>query len=128
MDLLATVDPSHAEGHTHHVSAVTRLLGDTMIAIGPSPARKWAGLGMTGFTISGVLKRHNLAGASSLMAFAGTIGSLLGLVGFRRPERHLSDTLQPTLKSMGVGTVLAIASLLLERILWPKEGSTIDEA
>lgn len=38
VDPLAEIDANHAEGHTHHVSAATRLIGDTIIKLGPKPA------------------------------------------------------------------------------------------
>ena len=116
LDPLAQFDPSHAEGHTHHVSAATRLIGDTLIAIGPNPARKWTGLGVFGYSLSGVLARngrHNLATAAAL---AGTAGSLLGLVGFRRPERALTHTSPQAINSLAAGTALALATLLLEKV------------
>src|SRR5262249_38844443 len=47
-DLLGELDQDLPAGHTHHLSAAQRLMGDTLIAIGPRPGRKWAGVGLAG--------------------------------------------------------------------------------
>lgn len=45
---------------------------------------------------------------------AGILGSTFGLVGFRRPERALAETLKQALPSFAAGTVLGAALLLFE--------------
>ncbi len=98
MDVLAQVDPGHAEGHTHHISAAMAMLGDVMMAIGPKPARKWAGLGPA---MHGVGKGEN--GRYPLSPALAAIGYELGLVGFRHPERALADTIQLAAPSYTLG-------------------------
>lgn len=57
IDPLARLDPGHAEGHTHHISAAQRLIGDAVMALGPRPARKWAGLAPFGVALGAALAR-----------------------------------------------------------------------
>lgn len=108
LDPLAQFDPAPAEGHTHHLSAAARFLGDAQIALGPKPARKWAGLGAVGTALSLVLP-HNIA---PLAATVGALGGALGLVGFRRAERSLALTGREAAQSFGVGLGLGLLALL----------------
>lgn len=88
-DPLARFDPAHAEGHTHHLSAAARWMGDAKIALGPQPARKWAGLGA-----------------------AGAAGNVLAMIGWRRPERALRVTAREALPSLGVGAAMGALAML----------------
>jgi hypothetical protein len=112
IDLLATFDPAHAEGHTHHLSAAARLIGDTKIALGLQPARKWFGLGAAGTALSLVLKSRGHNGLAASAALLGATGNALGLVGWRRPERALAVTMKEALPSLGVGAVAGLLILL----------------
>jgi hypothetical protein len=116
LDPLARFDPGHAEGHTHHISAAMRIVGDISMALGPQPARKWAGLGAAGNALSVVLRRNGRAELSSLAAAAGAIGNMFTLVSLRRPERALATTGQEALPSLAVGTLLGLFLLL-----WPHD-------
>ncbi len=113
VDLLARLDPAHAEGHTHHLSAVARWIGDAKIALGPRPARKWAGLGPFGTALSLALASRGYKEWAAGAAFIGAVGNLLGLVGFRRPERALKVTAREALPSFGIGVTLGWLILLL---------------
>jgi hypothetical protein len=107
LDPLGLVDPGYAEGHTHHISAAQRIIGDFIMAAGPRPARKWAGLGpLAGAAAAGL--NPSLAAPAGLLAAAG---SLMGLVGFRRPERALEITLKEALPSYAVGAALGAVVL-----------------
>lgn len=112
-DPLAAVDPAHAEGHTHHLSTAAQLTGDALIAIGPKPARKWAGLGPFASALSVLFvragKTHWAAGA----ALASAVGHMLGLVGFRRPERAIVITTTDAARSFGLGAALGLLALVL---------------
>ena len=115
MDPLALIDPAHAEGHTHHLSAAARVIGDVQLALGPQPARKWTGLGPLGAALSIVWAsrgRHEWAAGA---AFAAALGHTLGLVGFRRPERRLLFTASDAARSFGVGALAGLLALLLHR-------------
>lgn len=107
-DPLAAVDPGHAEGHTHHISAASVLLGDTYMMLGPQPGRKWAGLGPFGQGLSMALAGRGKGNGSAALAYAGTAGYILGLAAFRRPERPLQVTLRQALPSYGLGAALGL--------------------
>jgi hypothetical protein len=112
LDPLAAVDPAHAQGHTHHISAAQRLAGDLMMAIGPRPARKWAGLGPAAGALALALRRADsglTAGATTL----SLLGNMLALVGYRRPERALAVTSREALPSQAVGALIGLLILLL---------------
>jgi hypothetical protein len=112
LDLLAQIDPAHAEGHTHHLSTAARLMGDIGIALGPKPARKWAGLGPFGSALSLVLAGQRQRDWATAVSFIAAAGNILGLVGFRRPERALSVTAKESLPSFGIGAALGLLMLL----------------
>jgi hypothetical protein len=111
IDPLSRFDPAHAEGHTHHLSAAAQVIGDAQIALGPKPARKWAGLGAAGTALSAVLASRGKKDWAALAALAGAIGNVFGLLGWRRPERALSVTAREWLPSVGVGA--SIGALLI---------------
>ncbi len=112
LDLLAKLDPAPAEGHTHHLSAAARLIGDAKIALGPQPARKWLGLGAAGTALSLVLKSRGHKGLAAGAAFVGAAGNALGLVGWRRPERALAVTAREALPGLGAGVLVGLLMLL----------------
>jgi hypothetical protein len=105
-DPIAPIDAAHAQGHTHHVSAAMRLVGDVYIALGPQPARKWAGLGPLAQGLSLALAGSGRRNGSAALTYAGTAGYILGLAAFRRPERPLQVTLRQALPSFAVGAAL----------------------
>ncbi len=115
IDLLAKFDPAHAEGHTHHLSVATRLIGDAKITLGLQPARKWFGLGAAGMALSLVLKSRGHKGLAAGAALLGAAGNALGLVGWRRPERALAVTAKEALPSLGVGAAVGLLALLFYR-------------
>ncbi len=115
VDVLATVDPGHAEGHTHHISAAMATLGDVQMAVGPQPARKWAGLGPLALAGSVLLARNGRVPESVLLSGLGVTGNALGLVGYRRPERSLAETAGQAGPSFAVGAALGGMLLLLGR-------------
>ncbi len=115
VDPLARVDPAHAEGHTHHLSAAARLVGDAKIALGPQPARKWAGLGPFGSAMSLALASRGHRDWAAAAALLGAAGNVLGLVGFRRPERAIALTAREAARSFSAGTALGLACLLFFR-------------
>jgi hypothetical protein len=111
-DPLTQFDPAHALGHTHHISAAQRLTGDIVIALGPHPARKWAGLAPAATLLAATLHKNGQKEAASLAALAAAAGYMLGLVGFRRPERALSVTIQEAVPSYIVGSAVGLVSWL----------------
>jgi hypothetical protein len=116
LDPLVRFDPGHAEGHTHHISAAMRLVGDVTMALGPQPARKWAGLGAAGNALSIVLRRNGRSDLAPLAAAAGAVGHMFTLVSLRRPERALAVTAQEAVPSLAAGTLFGLLLLL-----WPHD-------
>jgi hypothetical protein len=114
-DPLAQFDPAHALGHTHHISAAQRIMGDIFITFGPYPARKWAGLGPAAALLAHTLNRRGQSKAAGLLSFVAATGYMLGLVGFRRPERALAVTLRESLPSYLVGSAVGILTPLLRK-------------
>jgi hypothetical protein len=116
-DVLGRLDLDLPAGHTHHLSAAQRLAGDTLIALGPRPARKWAGLGLAAGTVAAVVKALDGAGetrsAGSLAASAvAVVGHAVMLAAFRRPERPLPETLPLVVRSWGIGALVGGALAL----------------
>ncbi len=111
-DPFVDFDLSPAEGHTHHASAATRLIGDTIIQLGPKPARKWAGLSLLGAAFG----QQNIGG------LLGTLGTIMGIVGFRRPERSLQMTATDAGKSLGLGVVGALLIVLMKPF-WKRDSN-----
>jgi hypothetical protein len=107
-DLLGRLDQDLPAGHTHHLSAAQRLIGDTLIALGPRPGRKWSGLGPA----AGALVALN--GASAALSAAATVGNAVMLAGLRRPERPLAETWPLIARSWGFGALagLGVAALV----------------
>jgi hypothetical protein len=112
-DLLAQFDPGHAQGHTHHVSAAQVIIGDTMMAIGPNPARKWAGLGPIALALASFFKNNKMI--AGLFSLIGTIGTIFGLLSFRRSDRGLDVTVPEAGRSFVIGALIAAVIRLLPR-------------
>ena len=79
-------------GHTHHLSAAQRLLGDTIITLGPRPGRKWAGVGLAGLAAAQLLRGLGQKDAAAGAALLATAANAMTLAAFRRPERPLAQT------------------------------------
>lgn len=105
-DLLATVDAPHPMGHTHHISAAARLVGDLGIWLGPRPARKWAGVAPVAMAASSVLARHGRRDGAALAAVGGALGYALALSAFRQPQRHLALTTRGAAPGFVLGAAL----------------------
>lgn len=112
LDVLSAVDPGHAEGHTHHISAAMAAMGDLQMAIGPKPARKWAGVGPAATAVSLLLANRGYEKERPFPLILGTIGQTMGLVGSRhrkRAEGHLAAS-RP---SFAIGAGVGLLALLL---------------
>jgi hypothetical protein len=115
LDLLSLVDPAHAQGHTHHISAAMAFVGDVQMAIGPKPARKWTGLGPAAQALSLALSYNGRSTEALLATALATGGNALGLGSFRHPERALQETIKQALPSFAIGVAGGILALLWSR-------------
>lgn len=115
LDPLAQIDPGYAEGHTHHISAAQRVAGDAIMAVGLRPARKWAGLGPLAGAASILASQRQGDAGMVVLSVLATAGNVLGLVGFRRPERALAATLKEALPSFAAGSAAGLLLLLVGR-------------
>ena len=115
VDPLVRFDPAHAEGHTHHLSAAARMIGDAKIVLGPQPSRKWFGLGAFASALSVLFASNGQKSLASVAALASATGNTMGLVAFRRPERSLQVTLKEALPSLGVGIGLGVVMVMMRK-------------
>jgi hypothetical protein len=122
-DVLASIDAPYPQGHTHHISAAQRTIGDVRIALGVRPARKWAGLAPFGYALSRVLVRWGAQDAARAATVAGMFGSAAGLVGFRRAERSLEVTARVAAPSFAMGVVGGLAAWIVS-LATPPAGPT----
>ena len=107
-DLIGKIDAPPAEGHVHHISLANRFFGDLAIKFGPRPARKWAGVAPLAFALSG-----GEGAAADVAKVVGTLGSVLGLAGYRQPVRGVLRTTEGTLPSYGGGALAGLLAKLL---------------
>jgi hypothetical protein len=105
-DLLGQLDQDLPAGHTHHLSAAQRLVGDATIALGPRPGRKWAGLGLAGLGAASLLRQMGYEELSTAAALGATMANAMMLAAFRRPERPLDLTVPEVGRSLAVGGTL----------------------
>src|SRR5574341_883527 len=116
-DVLGILDRVLPDGHTHHLSAAQRFIGDALIALGPRPGRKWAGLGLAGLAAARAVHAEDDRKGRPYVALAASLVSVLGnalmLAAFRRPERPLAETLPVVEKSWAWGAAIGLAAWLL---------------
>jgi len=115
-DLLGSLDRDLPAGHTHHLSAAQRVIGDTVIALGPRPGRKWAGVGLASLAVAGALRRLGHKDAAFAVSLVGVAANALMLAAFRQPERPLAVTVADVGRAwlrwgVGAGALAAAASL-----------------
>jgi hypothetical protein len=110
-DVLGQLDKDLPAGHTHHLSAAQRLLGDGLIALGPRPGRKWAGLGLAGLAAAALLRRLGQPELALGAALTATATNSMMLAAFRQAERPLAQTVTGVGRSWA-GWGMAAAILL----------------
>jgi hypothetical protein len=116
VDGLALIDPGHAEGHTHHISAAMAMIGDIQMRLGPKPARKWAGLGLAAAGLRDTEIGRDGAALDAMLSILSALGYSLALVGFRFPERSLQETLRTAAPSSVTGSAAGLLFRLLSRL------------
>ena len=105
-DLLGQLDQDLPAGHTHHLSAAQRIMGDAVMALGPRPGRKWSGVGLAGLGAAGLLQRLGQDELATAAALTATVAHAMMLAAFRRPERPLDLTVSGVARSEAVGGAL----------------------
>ena len=108
-DLVDALDREHPAGHTHHLSAAQRALGDARMAVSPQPLRKWAGL-LWLWGAYAVLPRGSTA--RSLTGLAATLGSVATAGTLRNPSRPIALSMAQTIRSWALAAPLAAATLM----------------
>jgi hypothetical protein len=107
-DVLGAIDRDLPAGHTHHLSAAQRFVGDALMALGPRPGRKWAGLGLAGLAAARAFHRMSHSRAALAASLVSVLGNALMLAAFRKPERPLAETLPAVAKSWAWGGVMGL--------------------
>jgi hypothetical protein len=118
-DLLGQLDQDLPAGHTHHLSAAQRLIGDAVIALGPRPGRKWSGVGLAGLGAAGLLQRLGQDELAAGAAIVATMAHAMMLAAFRRPERPLALTVAGVGRSLGAGGAAGVAAEMTANTLEP---------
>jgi hypothetical protein len=112
--MLGMIDRDLPAGHTHHLSAAQRFIGDALITFGLRPGRKWGGLGLAGLAAARALRRKGDHESRPYMALAASLVSVVGnalmLAAFRKPERPLAETLPMVGKSWAWGMAIGLAT------------------
>jgi len=116
-DLLGDLDQDLPAGHTHHLSAAQRIMGDTIIALGPRPGRKWSGLGLAGLGAASLLEKLGQDELATAAALAATLAHALMLAAFRRPDRPLALTVSGVRRSLGAGGALGAGAEIAAKVL-----------
>lgn len=109
-DPIDALDREHPAGHTHHLSAAQRSLGDARMALSPQPLHKWAGLSLLWLAYSRLpagSTPHALAGLAATAGAIATAGAL------RQPSRPISLSLAQTARSWALMTPVATAAALI---------------
>jgi hypothetical protein len=113
-DPLARFDASPAMSHTHHLSTAMRVMGDTMLKLGPRPIRKWAGLAPFGLAVGVAARRRGLKALASVAMTVSVLGHAAANTGFRRPERDPRITARDAARSWIVGSLAGwLAALII---------------
>ncbi|MBI3734295.1 MAG: hypothetical protein HY259_12705 [Chloroflexi bacterium] len=105
-DPLGRLDCAPAMSHIHHLSAAMRAAGDVALALGPRPARKWAGLAPLGVALGVAARRRGRARLGMVAAVISAVGHAAALTGFRKPERDPRITAQAAARSWLVGALI----------------------
>lgn len=106
-DLLAAFDAPHPLGHTHHISAAARFVGDLGIWLGPRPARKWAAVAPLALAARNLLAGQERPQAASIAGAIAAASLALSLSAFRQPQRHLALTTRSAAPAYALGLTLA---------------------
>ncbi len=105
-DPVDALDREHPAGHTHHLSAAQRALGDARMAVSPQPLRKWAGLALLWPAYTAL---PAASAARSLVGLAATAGAISTAGSLRQPSRPIALSLAQVGRSWALAAPLAAA-------------------
>jgi hypothetical protein len=108
-DPVDALDREHPAGHTHHLSAVQRRLGDARMTVSPQPLRKWAGLALFW---PAYIALPAASTARSLVGLAATAGAIATAGSLRQPSRPIALSLAQVGRSWALAAPLAAAVAL----------------
>jgi hypothetical protein len=114
-DPCARLDMSPAMSHTHHLSAAMRHVGDIMLAVGPRPIRKWAGLAPFGLALNIAAREEGMRAVELAGAMLSAAGHAAAITGFRRPERDPQLTARAVGGSWLLGIVAGLSAVYIIR-------------
>lgn len=113
-DPIERLTRSHPYGHTHHLSAARRRLGDLVLALSPQPLAKWAGLALLGPVAAGLPAGSAARRRLGLAAVAGGIAAAGAL---RRPAHPIALSLAQVARSLLLTAPAAALGALFARRL-----------
>lgn len=99
-DPLDVLDREHPAGHTHHLSAAQRTLGDARLALSPQPLRKWSSLALLWLFHGRLPAGSNARTLTGLVATAGAIATAATL---RQPSRPIALSLAQVARGWLIG-------------------------
>jgi len=108
-DLIDVLDREHPSGHTHHLSAAQRALGDARMAMSAQPLRKWAGLVWLWPVHSALPAQSTMR---SLAGLAATVGAVATAGTLRNPSRPIALSLAQVFRSWVVHAPFYLAASL----------------
>ncbi|MCO6452099.1 MAG: hypothetical protein J5I90_15060 [Caldilineales bacterium] len=109
-DLISQLDQEHPSGHTHHLSAAQRTLGDARMAASAQPLRKWSGL-----TLMWLIHAGLPAGSSarSLAGLVATAGGIAAAGTLRNAGRPITLSIAQVIRSSTILSPVALAGAAL---------------
>ncbi len=113
-DPIEQLSRSHPSGHTHHLSAARRLLGDLSMALSPQPLSKWAGLVLLALPAAGL---PTGCAARRLFGLAATVGGIAAAGVLRQPARPIALSMAQVVRSVILTAPMAALSALVARRL-----------
>lgn len=113
-DPIEGLSRSHPSGHTHHLSAARRRLGDLALALSPRPLSKWAGLALLAPAAAGLPAGST---ARSLLALAAAAGGIAAAGALRQPARPIALSMAQAARSLLLTAPAAALGAFLARRL-----------
>ena len=116
-DPLDLLDREHPSGHTHHLSAAQRALGDARMAASPQPLRKWAGLATLWLVYAALPADQQHSTLGSALGLAATAGAIATAATLHNPSRPIALSLAQVTRSWALTLPAAVAGVLANTVL-----------